>query len=50
MEWYEILFILSISIATPLIAHKLHWGTWFDDPFSFPYDTMEDFKERNGFK
>jgi len=39
MEWWEVIYILALSIGTPLICHKIHWGTWFDDPFSCPYDT-----------
>ena len=50
MQWYECLYIFTLAFGTPLVAHKIFWGTWFDDPFNDSYDTLEDFNERNGFK
>lgn len=46
MEWYEALFIVVLSFGAPIIAHRIYWGTWFDDPFNDPYDTMEAFEKR----
>ena len=50
MEWYEAVYIFTLVFGTPLLAHKIFWGTWFDDPFNNPNDTIEDFNKRNGFK